>query len=408
MAEVRPFRAWRFNSRWVPRLTPATAPMADAVEPHVLESLYSLPRNAIHLTLPRDITESAAIWAGWQAQGVVLRDAFPTIYAYEQRFSLYGRTSPYRRLGFMALLNDDPSASCIRVHEDVLPDRVAHRVAEYDPLPLQALPTHGLYEDADFRVERILADYAPYPLAEVADPTGTQHTLWAITDRGIIARIQDVLRDLPVYLADGHHRWAAYQAYAQTHGANGHLMFFSNLLADDLLILPTHRVVELPAGFAWASFLAQLQNWFTVQELKGREPLYRVLERGRFAILLTDGQRAVGLTLRPGLAPESVVDLLLPEEVKRLDYTLLHALVLDKALGYPYAKQASNAAITYWKNAPTAVKRTVPGKKMAALMGSVPVAQFRAVCDAGARMPQKSTYFHPKALGGLVFADLAT
>src|SRR5712692_5902332 len=92
------------------------------------------------------------------------------------------------------------------------------------------------------------------PAVQFHGPEGTEHRLWTITDRVIQAAVHGALADLPVLIADGHHRYETALAYAEEVGGepDAASRFTLALLTDiddpGLEVLPTHRVLK--AGVA--------------------------------------------------------------------------------------------------------------------------------------------------------------
>ena len=82
--------------------------------------------------------------------------------------------------------------------------------------------------------------------------------------------------------------------------------------------------------------------------------------------------------------------------------TLL-GVALERLAGLD-AAAVEGGAIRYTKSAPEAIKAVEgwDGVDAAFLLEPTPVASIEAVAREGDVMPQKSTYFYPKALTGLV------
>ena len=90
--------------------------------------------------------------------------------------------------------------------------------------------------------------------------------------------------------------------------------------------------------------------------------------------------------------------------MRALDVSLLGA-ALDALAGIDAAAVAGGERITYTKSAAEAARLVAAasdGADAAFLLEPTPVASILAVARDGDVMPQKSTYFYPKALTGLV------
>jgi uncharacterized protein (DUF1015 family) len=383
----------------------AEADATDAAEPH----RYS----AQHLMRPNNAAHGQQVIDQWLAEGVMLHDPLPAIYPYVQSFESYGGEGQVRRIGFLALVH--VGHTTIYPHEAVLPHSVDDRLRVLAQNGLQSIPTHGLYEDADFLLERMTEQNLGYPLAEVIDSHGVVHTLGRYTDLKLVQRCMDVLRNRPLFLADGHHRYQTFLKFREQyleqhphtpddHPVHFHLMYLSNFQAPDLRIWPFHRVLLLPDELSARQALEGLQQWFRVEDTDRRTPLFTELQQHPAAIVLIAGSRVLRLHLRPDIDPQTAIDLPLHRTVKELPYAWLHYFAFDRVLGWPYSEQSRRTDIQYYKSMGAAVAAAQSSSRsMAFLMPEVTPAQMQAVCTSGALMPQKSTYFYPKVQGGLVF-----
>ena len=106
----------------------------------------------------------------------------------------------------------------------------------------------------------------------------------------------------------------------------------------------------------------------------------------------------------------SVLDGLLPglsEASKSLDVTVLHTLVLEKLFGIDKENMANQVNLTYTRSFQEAVESVEKGESQCAfILNPTRVAEIRDVAAAGEKMPQKSTYFYPKLITGLVMNPL--
>jgi uncharacterized protein (DUF1015 family) len=422
MAEIQPFRAWRYDRTQVPNLQQALAPLFDVVTPSQRQQLYDSPTSAIHLASPPSIEHASQYFAAWVAQGVIKRDSKPAIYPYYQRFSLYGDSRVYVRKGFVAMvrLNTPGGVPQILLHEETIRHSVSHVTELLDRLRLNVAPTHGLYHDPNFRLEALLDSTMEHPIIDCLDYQGVQNQLGMLDDPQAIEMVQNFLADQSVVLADGHHRLEASETVRRRHyqrnpklGAGPcpvdyQMMYLTNAAAPDLRILPTHRVFELPSGWTPDRLEAACRHYFYLEAFGERTPFYRELAGREHTIGLLLQDRQWLLRLRDDLAPDSLISLDLLPEVKALDYTLLHYLILDRVLGIPYHKQSQHPAIQYVKDYAKAVELARQPGFVGFFLNGVKMKDLLAVTYAGGRMPPKSTFFYPKVLSGIVMADLRT
>jgi hypothetical protein len=185
------------------------------------------------------------------------------------------------------------------------------------------------------------------------------------------------------------------------------LTLFIDAAAEPLTVLPTHRIVRGLGDDGAASLVGGLEDLFDVERDVDQAAL-----RERFAAagLARGGEGRFGLWTRAGGAlltarREAFVPLL-PDggvALRALDVSLLGA-ALERLSGID-SEAVAAGAIEYTKSAGEAIERVEAGldeADAAFLLEPTPVAAVLAVAAAGDVMPQKSTYFYPKALTGLV------
>ncbi|GAA4356919.1 DUF1015 domain-containing protein [Hymenobacter saemangeumensis] len=424
MAEIQPLRGWRYNPELGSRIAELVSPLFDVVSPKQRAALYQNPLNSIHLSVPLgDDPAGAALTRlrEWQSRGILRQDELPGIYAYYQYFRLPGSAQAYCRKGFMCHIRAyDWAENVVLRHENTLPASVNDRAELLARTEFQTSATHGLYRDDAFELEQYLDEAMRTPLYETEeDYQGARDVLAVIQDARIIRRFQQVLADREVILADGHHRYEGSLAYrrARQQAApdatgrepwNYHLMYLTNAAADDLRILPTHRLLlELPGNLSDEEFLCRLTPYFTVLPRPEATDLPEFIAGKLWAFGLYLNGQAYKIRLRPEVHQQ--LDWETTPEVKALDLTVLHFFVLEKALGIagPEA-QRSWPGVTYARNFAECLLRVDNGEARAALIvNEVRMNEVEAVCHSGAVMPPKSTFFYPKTIGGFLFSSIA-
>lgn len=424
MAIIRPFRAWRYNEAKVNDINKKFSPLFDVVSPEQLEQLYAIPKNSIHISVPRSEEEAVAKLRLWKEKGIIQQDHLPGIYIYYQRFSLYGDEKKYVRKGFVAMIRVAPNSgdqeSDIALHEDTITSSVNERTRLLRKTLLNTAPTHGLYEDPQFELETLMDSYMERPMYEYIDYQGVINQLAIVQDRRDIQRFIDMIGPQKVYLADGHHRLASSvqmqkeslesgMALPADSFRNYHLMYLTNLHADDLRILPIHRLLTLPQPtYNPNPILHRLREYFEVHDITfHRAPIFQLVRHHPYCFGFVLGNLQFLLQLKDGVDPIRDNPLPIPAEVKRLPYTVLHYFVLDRCFDLPYEDQRGNDNLAYIKDYGQAVKQAARRRDRAAfIMQDTKMDQMMAICKAGALMPQKSTYFYPKVVCGLVFASI--
>jgi uncharacterized protein (DUF1015 family) len=179
-------------------------------------------------------------------------------------------------------------------------------------------------------------------------------------------------------------------------------MTLTSLQDRGLLVLPTHRLLrgfesdvigDLPRLLKEAGFL--------LSDADDDTPI-----EPRQFLLLTPGSAYKVIVPQGMNASEGIVGSQ-SQAWKSLDVTLLHTLIIDQVLGVSLGDLATTDSVKYTRNRDEAVAKVADGTYQAAfLMARPSVAEMQAVSEAGDKMPQKSTFFYPKLLSGLVLRDL--
>ena len=416
-------RGWRYNAGLSTHIDEYVSPLFDVVSARQREALYRNPLNSIHLSVPRGEDPAGAALARlteWQQDGVLRQDELPGIYAYYQYFRLPGSPREYCRKGFMCHIRAyDWADNVVLRHENTLPAAVNDRAELLARTRFQTSATHGLYRDDAFELERYLDEAILDPLYQTEeDYQGARDVLAVIQDAAVIRRFQQVLASREVILADGHHRYEGSLAYRQARLAadpaatgqepwNFHLMYLTNAAADDLRILPTHRLLlELPGDLSDEEFIRRLTPYFTVLPQDDAYGLPELIAGKPWAFGLYLGGQAYKLRLRPEVHAQLNWDT--TAEVKALDLTVLHFFVLEKALGLvgPDAQRAW-PGVAYVRNFSECLSRVDRAEARAAfIVNEVSMDEVERVCHSGAVMPPKSTFFYPKTIGGFLFTSI--
>jgi uncharacterized protein (DUF1015 family) len=429
MPVVRPFRGLVYDPAVVGSIGSVVAPPYDVIDRDEQERLYDAsPYNVIRLDLARESDRYAAAsrtFAEWRDRGVIVRDREPAFYVYAQRYPVPGGEER-ERFGFFARLHLEEFASGrVLPHEKTLASPKADRLALQRACRANLSSIFGLYSAPGFSLSAAAHEWLRRaPWAEFVDAASVRHRCWRLTDGALIRDLERKIAPLTVYIADGHHRYETALRYrdesrAESGRTGGEesfdyvLAYLVNMDEPGLAVLPTHRLLhDLP--IASVSLLERLRVLFSVEAVPrsaGREGL---LER----LCAEPGERRIGVVLR-GQDCRFVLhtrdgdnDARLTGSValRRLDVTLLHGLILEgerSILGLDAHREAETGRLVYTKDAAAAIEAVDSGAFAAAfLLNATRVEEVRAVSEAGETMPEKSTYFHPKVVTGLVFNSL--
>ena len=420
MARIKPLKAWRFNERQAGSIDDLTSPLFDVVSERQREKLYKNPHNSIHLSVPlgEDPFQNAKnTFESWKSKEVILQDRLEGIYPYFQNFSLHGEENEFVRKGFICLVKiGDEEGNAVLLHENTIPKAVNDRVELLKKTHLNVSPTHGLYHDPEFELENILDESIQAPLFETEDYQGVRDRLSTIQDQKIIKKIQSHLGDKQIILADGHHRFASsvrYQEECKTSNPNHtgeelynyHLMYLTNSASKNLRILPTHRLIQGIDDFNPASLMDKLSHDFHIKEVEDPYDILDIIAGKIHAFGILFNNRYFKVRLKEG--QENQIPWKFPDSIKGLDLTIMHYFIIEKGLQIPGRYQRGDEHVSYQRNFASCLENVITGKsQMAIITNEVEMNQVLDVCHSGYTMPQKSTYFYPKAICGFLFASL--
>ncbi len=433
MAEVKGFRGLRYDLSKVGRADGVVCPPYDVIDDALQRTLYARsPYNAVRVefggTAPGDderdnrYTRAGATLREWVARGVLRQDPEPSLYLCEEDYRGEFGESVTRRGFFAAVRLEDPGSGVYHPHERTLAGPKEDRLRLVRACRANLSPIFSLYDDPDEAVEALLlaARGDGAPTLSVRSDDGVAVRLWRVSDPELLHRVARAMADQPFFIADGHHRYETALRYRDEQRVrhpdagpdapwNHVMMYLSNMSSPGLTVFPTHRAVFGLPSFDPDGFLGALTRWFRVASVASDAELVERLRalRGR--------SHAYGLVLPGGhpprlleLADESVLDGPvfdgMPGPVRHLEVTILHTLILESVLGVDRDAQARQVNLRYVKghDALFEVVREDPGVQCGFVMNPTPVHRVKEVSLLGERMPQKSTYFYPKMMTGLV------
>ena len=431
MAEVLPLRGVRYDTMVSGPLEQLVSPPYDVIDGAMRATLAARsPYSFVELDLPEGGTEdryahAATLYRSWLSNGVMKQDEAPSFYIYWQRFAGPDGREVLRK-GFLGLTRlHEYADKVVLPHERTLSGPKADRLALMVATQAQLSQIFLLYSDPAGVVDAALASAtAAAPLLDTRTDDGVHHLVWALSDPAAIATVQARVSGERLLIADGHHRYETALGYARDQGALGTdapaaftLAFFANADDPGLVVLPTHRglhdVAEFDAG-AWLARTAELFDFTAIEAAAAPAEwlaaLRRAGESGPSFVIATAPQGELALTLatlNPARAASEQATMQGVAEMAELDVAILHELLLERRAGISREAQAAKTNIFYYKEAGEALADLAAGRTQAAIfMNGTPVAKVRAICEAGDFMPQKSTFFFPKVLSGVVLYDL--
>ena len=420
MAEIKPFKSWRYRPSLLKNIGELTSPLFDVASEKQRETLYGNPLNSIHLSIPRGdqpAKNAAAVLNEWKQKKYIIQDPVPGIYVYYQYFSLPSEPKPYCRKGFICKIRvHEWQDGIILRHENTMDEAVDGQIELLTETRLNASPTHGLYTDESFELEPYMDACIREPICEAEDYQGVKDVMGIIQDESIIVRFVERLKNEQVILADGHHRYAGSLAYMKQKMANNpahtgdedynyHLMWLTNTEANDLRILPTHRLIKDLDNFDEADIMKSFEQNFRIKPVTDPGDIHEFILGKPWTFGLVFKENAYAVRLKPEAF--AALKWNFPEQVKQQDLTVAHYFIIEDILGIPGKKQNTSANIEYERNFTKCMTAVMKDKaQMAIITKDVCIEDVKQVCGCGCTMPPKSTFFYPKAVCGFLFSSL--
>lgn len=418
---IQPFPALIFNCERAGRLADLIAPPYDLIDKSLQQRLYyRSPYNIVRLELNRDLdpyTSAEATLAHWKTEGVLQR-LKPAIFLYTQAFELNGQK--LTRNGWVVRIRLEEFASGrILPHEQTFPKAKEDRLRLLVATRANISSVFGLYPSGNKELEGLTAHVLNRaPLLEATDDLGISNQVRAIDSPQEIATIQRGLEQARVLIADGHHRYETALEYhrqsdasTRAHDPRPEDYVMMTLVAFDdpgLVILPTHRLIRELGSDQVRTYAARIRENFNVEEFNDPESMIVQLnsrDRGYIGAAM----KGIPVSIL-SLKNQDHMSRALPQvhqEVRKLDVAVLHALILNEILGITPQMVRSGNNISYIIDGREALSAVSSGAAAGAFLLNPPtVHQVEKVSNAGATMPEKSTYFYPKLQTGLLINPL--
>ena len=424
MADVRPFRALRYEFNVVGEMDNIVSPPFDTISAELQRSLYGRsPYNVVRLEagerLPTDTAEdnrysrAAALMERWSREGALVRDSSPAFHLVRHSFSVQGMRA--ERLELMAAVRlEEYDRRVVLPHEYTRGEDKRDRLALMNACRTNLSPIMSLYSDEDGRVAAVLTRVmASRPEASFSDPGQQEYSLWRIDGTEDVSAVREALESRPLYIADGHHRYETALNYREESRAGDPeaasefvMMGLIEFSDPGLLVLPYHRVVSgLDAG-TMERAKARLGETFDSSPYVASGVDSTAAFQGEVERLGGNGL-AMGLLEHEGAGYSTLT---LGEGVDTKGWGLLgrsEAWVLEDLVLKPILGESLERRLSYVHDGDEVVDRVRSGEaQMGFFLKPFPLGLFKEIMDRGERLPSKSTFFYPKLPTGIVMNPL--
>ncbi len=398
MAEIRPFKGVRYNKTKVDDISKVISPPYDIISGAEQKELYALsPYNIVRLILnksyPEDnennnrYTRAGRLFREWLQEGILKVDEELSIYPYQQEYISGGATK--RRTGFISLFKLEPfGEESIYAHENTLSQPKEDRILLTKDVKANLSPVFCIFKGGG-GIRNILNPFLKEePILNFRHSDNTQNRLWRISDKEAISNLVKLLKDKKIVIADGHHR---YETALYIKGLNPEyayvMLYLLDLDSEEITVLPTHRLLkDFKKG---ADPLAMAQGAFDIEGKDNVKELLSFMDKSSGKSFGMYWNRRFYLLNYKAVAVDS----------QSVDVDIIHNRLIEPLLSGLKREEL----LDYTRDPEYAVGEVNKGNyKLAFFLRPPEVSEVVDLAFAGRKAPQKTTYFYPKLLTGLV------
>jgi len=430
MVEVSPFKGIIYNKEKIGKLDDVMSPPYDIISSDMQSELYEKnPYNFVRLILgkqnPDDTklnnryTRAKKQFDSWMKESILAGSDKKAIFPYKIEYTVKNQSKTMN--GFFVLLKLDPEYKQVKAHERTLSKPKADRLNLMRACNANLEPIELLYIDEKDVMGKKINESLDEPIIDVKGYDNFNHKLWKLEDEDTISMITEYLKDKILFIADGHHRYQTAINYAdelekKTENYNDgapfkyRMVILANIFDEGLSILPTHRLIKM-SNIDLENLVEKLGEYFTVQEknVDDSNKNYELLgkrikdeistEKDHKFVMYLKGKYYI-LTLKD----EKLMSNFAGDRSKTwrtLDVSILHKIILEHMLGINEDNLEDH--VKYTRIDEEAIQFVEGGDyNLSFLINATKIEELKTIAEAGEHMPQKSTYFLPKMLSGLV------
>ena len=430
MVEISPFKGVIYNNEKIENLEKVMSPPYDIISEKIQNELYEKhPNNFVRLILGKQFpddkennnryTRAKDLFEKWQKESILISGKKNSIYPYKIEYKQDNKIQTMS--GFFVLLKLDSDYKMVKAHERTLSKPKADRLNLLRACHANLEPIQLLYIDEQDLIRKKIDINLKEPIVDIKAYDGFNHRLWKIDDEDIISFVTSKLKDQILFIADGHHRYQTAINYAnelkeKTGEKNDYspynyrMVILANMFDKGLSILPTHRLIKMPK-INFKEFIDKLGKYFYVEEkeIENKQRDFNFIGKSIMKNILTKNEHKFALYCKNKYYILTLKDTKVMDEIAKnrsktwrtLDVSILHKIILEKIIGINEKNIEDH--VKYTRVDSEAIQLVDEEKfDFSFLMNATKIEELKAVADANEHMPQKSTYFLPKMLSGLV------
>lgn len=432
MANIKPFKGYRYNPEKISNLGTVASPPYYNISDEEKEGLYALSEyNSIRLFSGKKLdtddekenrfTRAAAYLKDWIDKDVLKRDDVPAIYMYEQTIEVYN--VQYSNRTFVALLeleefNEDRIMPCEEVREVSLQNRYDFLTATNADLSMISC----LYAEREKELLNLMNELSEEkPDVEFTSEDNVHQRLWVITYQPTIDFITERFKNMPLYITDGQTRYETclkYRNYMKannpehngTEPYNFTMVSLANSNSDGIVILPVHREVHCKR-FREDYFIAGVQDHFKIEKIIVDEDDDGIVETMKKQIATTKPETRIAAYCggnyfyRLTLSDKDYIKTEISPEMSKaycgLDVVVLNKLIIDDILHIDEEEYEERVHST--RSHASCLRDVQAGEyDIMFILNPVKTEQIKTVTAAGEKMPKNTLSVFPKPSVGVI------
>lgn len=413
MADILPFCGLRYNKKKVKDINKTFAPPYDIISAKEQSQLYKQHQfNIIRLDLGKTsaldnqknnrYTRAGNLFTKWINDGILIQDQKPAIYAYTQDYIFEGVAK--KRIGFIAKMLFSGKGSL--PHEHTLAKPKVDRVNLMRAVRADLSPIFSFYMDNKNEIDQTLQPFTQKkPIISFKDKENVIHRFWKIDDANTIEKVRKLMSKKETFIADGHHRYEVAKSFHQEAlkkgepSANGVMVYFTGFNDQNLSVMPTHRMVQFLSGLEEKIDL--LNKYFFVNQVNDLTAMLSMQAKtSGFSLGMCYANNFYVLKMKDKILLDKIMSKS-PAQWRKLDVAMLNNVVFEHIFKLNDVEKEEK--ISYTRDPLFAVEN-VKNKKAGVVFfpNTTKAEQVKRIALSGNCMPQKSTYFYPKPINGLV------
>ncbi|MFX1324571.1 MAG: DUF1015 family protein [Promethearchaeota archaeon] len=306
----------------------------------------------------------------------------------------------YGFVGLLKLVEIFPAADGVVPHEMTFNKFTEDRLNIIRETDANFSPIFTIYNGNGSAIEVFNRYIHKEPFLKTVDRDGFTHKIWMVEREKDIQTFQNIISKSSVIIADGHHRYITCLRHSRHGGCKYIMALFIDFNDPGLIIYTNHRQIHEMQVKDLEDFKNKVREFFNINVgIDDSNKLKNLMEqhKGKHVFGCYFQGNYIFLKLKKGIDPLNYIPGNHSEEWKNLSLTILHHILLERCL------KIQNKDISFIKDLEKGLKEVDEGMIKALFMvNPTTLEEIQEITQLGEIMPQKSTYFYPKPLSGLV------